>query len=511
MTGTVKVLLVDDREENLLALEASLRRPDVVLLKARSGRAALELLLEHEVAVALVDVQMPEMDGFDLAELMRGSARTRGIPIIFVTAGQHDTSRVFRGYDAGGVDFLFKPLEPHILRGKVDVFVQLHRQRRQVEEQVRELQLAQARLEEADRRKDDFLAVLSHELRNPLTPIRNSIFILQHAVPGGEQARRAEQVIDRQTSHLARLVDDLLDVTRISRGKVRLQRERVDLSELARRTLEDHRPGFAAAGVTLEAVIADAPLVAIVDPTRIAQALGNLLQNAAKFTTRGGRVEVAAHAEEGAAVLRVRDDGVGISPELLGRLFEPFAQADRTLDRSQGGLGLGLALVKGLIELHGGTVSATSDGPGRGAAFELRLELAEAVAAAARPTDAAAARRGRRVLVIEDSHDTADTLREALQMMGHEVQVANDGPSGIRLAQESRPEVVLCDIGLPGMDGYEVARTLRADPDLDGIVLVALTGYASPDDQRRAEEAGFAHHVAKPATLERLDRVVGGA
>ncbi len=375
MTGPVKILLVDDLQENLLALAALLRRDGVELLEARSGNEALELLLAQEIALAIVDVQMPGMDGFELAELMRGSPRSRDVPIIFVTAGLHDEARIFRGYESGAVDFLHKPLEPTILRSKVDVFLQLYRQKRLLADQLVELRRAEHSLREADRRKDEFLGLLSHELRNPLTPIRNSLYILQRAQPGSDQARRAQAVIDRQVNHLARLVDDLLDVTRITRGKVQLHIERLDIVECVRRTAEDHRASFVASGLELAVT---APLHAVWvhgDPTRITQAVGNLLGNAIKFTPSGGRVELTVEEQGRTVEIRVRDSGVGISPDILARIFQPFTQADRTLDRSRGGLGLGLALVRGMVELHGGSVAATSDGPGKGSTFSIRLPV----------------------------------------------------------------------------------------------------------------------------------------
>jgi signal transduction histidine kinase len=509
MTRLPNILLVDDLPENLVALSALLRRDDAVVLSAASGREALELLLAHDVALAIVDVQMPEMDGFELAELMRGSSRTREVPVIFVTAGMHDQRRIFEGYQSGAVDFLYKPLEPVILRSKVEVFLQLWRQKRQLSEQLEELARAERELREADRRKDEFLGLLSHELRNPLTPIKSSLYILQRAAPGSDQARRAQEVIERQVTHLTRLVDDLLDVTRITRGKVQLQLERVDLVELVRRTADDHRPAYGTAGLELAVATPDAPLLTDADPIRMAQAVGNLLGNALKFTPRGGRVEVSLTAADAAARITVRDTGLGISPEIRAHIFEPFTQADRTLDRSRGGLGLGLALVKSMVELHGGQVEVESDGPGTGAMFTLRLPLRYGAAGREPGTPAPQGeRRRRRVLVVEDNPDSAEALREALELMGHEVHLGRSGPEGVAVAERVRPEIVVCDIGLPGIDGYEVARRLRRL--VPEAVLVALSGYAQPEDRRRAADAGFARHLAKPPRLEELDRLLAG-
>jgi PAS domain S-box-containing protein len=379
-------------------------------------------------------------------------------------------------------------------------------ERKQAEEA---LHIANLRLAEADRRKNDFLAVLSHELRNPLAPIRNSTYILERAAPGGGQAKRALEVIDRQAGQLARLVDDLLDVTRITRSKIQLQRETLELNELVRRTMEDQRTLFEKAQIHLELHPAPRPVFVNGDWNRLAQVLGNLLQNATKFTPRGGKTRIAlsADAAEKRAVIRVSDTGAGMAPEMLSRLFQPFSQADSTLDRSKGGLGLGLALVKGLVELHGGDVTAHSAGLGKGAEFVVRLPLAIAEAAAPQPGQAATRRR-RRVLVIEDNVDAADSLCEVLEFGEHEIAVTYNGPEGIEKAREFRPDLVLCDIGLPGMDGYDVARTFRSDEALKETYLVALSGYALPEDLQRAQEAGFDRHLAKPPSLERLEALL---
>jgi signal transduction histidine kinase len=501
MSDPAKVLLVDDRPENLLALEALLRHNDAEILKAESGKRALELLLEHEVALALIDVQMPELDGFALAELMRNVERTREIPIIFVTAGLHDQDRVFEGYESGAVDFLIKPLDARILASKVSVFLQLYRQKQLLVE-------ANAQLVEADRRKNDFLAVLSHELRNPLAPIRNSLYILDRAAPGGEQARRALAVIDRQATQLSNLVNDLLDVTRITRNKIRLQKQRLDLNQLVRRAVEDNRSFFERNGVRLSCDVAAAPVVVNADPTRVAQMVGNLLQNAAKFTSREGRAHVSVAVEEGEAVIRVVDNGVGMAPDTVARLFQPFMQADQSLDRSLGGLGLGLALIKGLVEMHGGSIQAQSDGLGKGSEFVVRLPFDEGVGLEKRAPRPLGPRVCRRVLIIEDNVDAAESLREALEIGEHLVEVAYSGPDGIERARSFHPDVVLCDIGLPGMDGYDVARAVRQDPVLQSTFLVALSGYALPEDLERSAQAGFQHHLAKPPSVDALERVL---
>jgi PAS domain S-box-containing protein len=369
-----------------------------------------------------------------------------------------------------------------------------------------------AELREADQRKSEFIAVLSHELRNPLAAIRAGLHVLEHGAPGSDAVGASRTIIDRQVDQLVRLVDDLLDVSRITQKKIRLQRQRLDINELVRATVEDNRPHLELGGVHVEAGLAGAPIYINADSVRIAQVLTNLLANAVKFTPSGGTATVSVSAEQtGEAVLRVADNGSGIEPELLPRLFEPFMQADRTLARSGGGLGLGLVLVKGLVELHGGTVSASSAGSGQGAEFVVRLPLdAEATAAARAPAPGGATGSGRRLLVIEDDADVGEALRAALEVGGHEVEIAANGYEGIAKARVFHPEVVLCDIGLPGMDGYAVARAIRADATLRGVFLVALSGYAQEMDVTTARAAGFDEHLPKPTSIEKVNRMVAG-
>jgi PAS domain S-box-containing protein len=369
------------------------------------------------------------------------------------------------------------------------------------------LQRANARLVEADRHKDEFLGILSHELRNPLAPIWNSIYILDHAEPGGEQARRAREVIARQAGHLGRLVDDLLDVTRIANGKVDLRRTRLELGELVRRTGEDHRALLEQHGVTLELALPDAPVWVDGDLTRLAQVVGNLLQNAAKFTATGGRVTLSLVTAGGEAEIRVRDTGTGIEPALLEQVFEPFTQGAQGLARTAGGLGLGLALVKGLAALHGGRVAARSDGPGQGTEFVVTLPVASAAGTGEAVSRLPRAAAGRRVLVVDDNPDAAESLAQLVELFGHRAEVAFDGPSAIQKIRAGAPDVVLCDIGLPGMSGYEVARAVRAE-DGGAVRLVAVSGYAQPEDLRAAAEAGFDRHIAKPPSPDELARLL---
>jgi len=368
-----------------------------------------------------------------------------------------------------------------------------------------------AELRENDRRKNDFIAILSHELRNPLSAIRSGLYVLDRAAPESDQARRATGIVDRQVTQLARLVDDLLDVSRITQGKIQLQRAPLDLDGLVRTAVADHQALFASRGVRLEVTLAGEPVIVRGDAARLTQVIGNLLQNAAKFTAAGGftRVSVARDVASARAVLRVADTGAGIDPTMIERMFQPFAQSDRTLARSMGGLGLGLTLVKGLVELHGGEVSVHSEGEGRGAEFLVRLPLdGSAEGLTASSAGAVAAPRARRVLVIEDNVDAAEMLGSLVELEGHLVKIAHDGATGIRIARELCPDIVLCDLGLPDISGYDVARELRRDESLRSVRLVALSGYAAPEDVARARAAGFDQHLAKPVGLDRLRTVL---
>jgi PAS domain S-box-containing protein len=381
-------------------------------------------------------------------------------------------------------------------------------ERKQREER---LQRTERALREADRRKDEFLAVLSHELRNPLAPIRNSVFVLAHSEPGGDAARNAQIVIERQVTHLTRLIDDLLDVTRIARGKINLRCEHLDLGALLRRALDDQQNSFATLGVELDSSISAEPAWIHADSARMVQIVSNVLTNSLKFTPRGGRVIVSLQRQAQHYVLQISDTGVGIPPEVLERVFEPFAQAPQTLERARGGLGLGLAMVKGLVELHGGSVSIESHGLRMGTRVVLTLPICTTPAREEAADEAPASHRRHRVLVIEDNLDSCSMLQSVLTLHGHDVRTAYDGSRGLELAAEFAPEVVICDIGLPGMDGYAVARAFRADPVLQDTFMVALSGYARPEDLRRAREAGFDHHLAKPTSPERLDRLISEA
>lgn len=371
----INFLLVDDLEENLLALEALLQRDGLTCLKARSGEQALELLLVHDVALALLDVQMPDMNGFELAEFMRGAARTSHVPIIFVTAGVADAQRRFRGYEAGAVDFIQKPIEADILRSKAAVFFDLYKQRQQIEAQRDELEAAAQALRRADRHKDSFLAVLAHELRNPVAALSGGLHLLGKDI-AAERAADIRTRMDRMLTHLSHLVDDLLDVSRVSQGKISLRKERIELNEVLRSAIEASQHNLDAANHTFVAEMPAEPILLDADHTRLAQVVSNLLNNAAKYTPAGGAVTLSAVADGAMAEIRVSDSGVGIPPEMQSRIFEIFAQVEDHLTKAQGGLGIGLALAKQLVALHGGTLSVASAGQDQGSTFTVRVPIA---------------------------------------------------------------------------------------------------------------------------------------
>jgi CheY-like chemotaxis protein len=378
---------------------------------------------------------------------------------------------------------------------------------------ITDLRQMEEALKEADRRKDEFLAMLAHELRNPLAPIRNAVQVLRLLGGPEPNMQRSREMIERQVKHLTRLVDDLLDVSRITTGKIKLQRERVDLAAVVNRAVESCRPLIDANHHHLSVSLPDEPVPLLADPTRLEQVFANLLNNAAKYTERGGALALAAERQGDEVLVRVRDNGFGIPARVLPHVFDLFAQADRTLDRSQGGLGIGLTLVRTLAEMHGGGVTAHSEGPGKGSEFVVRLPVApdsDGCLPAGETGSAAPAPEvppGLRILVVDDNRDAADSLALLLRLWGHEVRTSYDGPTGLKEAGSYFPQLVFLDIGLPGLDGYEVARRLRGE--LGGeLRLVAMTGYGQEEDRRRSREAGFDLHLVKPVDTNCLQEVV---
>ena len=442
----------------------------------------------------MIDVQMPGMDGFELAELIRGTERTRRVPIIFLTAGSPDPQRRFRGYEAGAVDFIRKPIEADVLRSKADVFFELYRQRQEVARQRDELSAATeensrllAESRESDRRKDEFLATLAHELRNPLAPIRNAVELMRAQGLEDANLEWARQVIDRQIGNMSRLVDELLDVSRIATGKLVLRRELTELATVIDRAVESCQPLIEAKSHTLEIDLPERPVTLSADEVRLTQVFANLLTNAAKYTDAGGKIRVHAETNGGQVAVSVRDTGVGIRHEMLYEVFRLFTQAVPSIDRTEGGLGVGLALVRRLVELHGGTVNAESAGLGEGSTFTVRLPIA---APESRPSDEGVivpnqptrAKTALRVLVVDDNADGAMSLAMLVELMGHAAQTAYNGIDGLDAAHSFRPNLIFLDIGLPGMNGYEVCRAIRSDPAFVNTKLVALTGWGTEKD-----------------------------
>jgi signal transduction histidine kinase len=400
--------------------------------------------------------------------------------------------------ELGNVNLIGRPLHPDTLVGMVRSALRA----RDRQYQARELL---ERLETAVRQREQFLATLSHELRNPLAAIRSAVQLALPRLPAVEaRVRRPLEIVDRQSSHLARLVDDLLDVSRVTTGKVSLKRGAVDLRAVLALLVEQLQPTIDQHGLTLVTELGAQPCVVDGDAVRLEQIFSNLLMNAIKYTPRGGTVTLSLQPGKAEVAVRVTDTGLGMSPETLSHIFDLFAQAHQSLDRAQGGMGIGLTLARALTELHGGTAAAASGGLGQGSEFTVTLPLAaDAPRPASAPRAEQARRQPRHILIVEDSADNRETLQELLQQQGHRVDVAVDGPDAMEAAARSRPEVALIDIGLPGMDGYEVARRLRADLGSD-ILLIALTGYGLPEDRARSAEAGFDSHLTKPPDLGEL-------
>ncbi|MDY3553442.1 response regulator [Gemmata sp. JC717] len=369
------------------------------------------------------------------------------------------------------------------------------------------------RLKEQDRRKDEFLALLAHELRNPLAPLRNGLQVLRLTEGRGDAAKRAREMMERQLTHTVRLIDDLLDVSRISRNKLDLRRSRVSLAEVLESAAETARPLIEEAGHEFAIELPPAPVFLDADLTRLAQVFSNLLTNSAKYTPPGGRIGLRAEVRDGALVVTVRDNGLGIPPDYLPRIFDMFSQADRVVERASGGLGIGLALVKGLVEMHGGNVTAASDGPDQGSAFTVSLPLPGAPTGDAQPlgVPAPAKARPRRVLVVDDNRDAAESLAMLLELLGNEVHVGHDGLEAIELAEQLRPDVILMDVGMPRLNGLEATAQIRTRPWAAPVVIIALTGWGQESDRERTRQAGCNAHLVKPVQLTDLERVLSGA
>ena len=524
------ILVVDDNPSTLLAIDVALGDLARSVVKVSSGADALRALLRQDFALILLDIQMPALDGFETARLIRSRGRSHHTPIIFMTAFDHRQEQVRRGYSLGAVDFLFKPIIPEVLRAKASVFVELGRRSAEIARQAELLrehdrrehkrQLAAERhrweaatlrqhnrqLEDADLRKNEFLAVLAHELRTPLSPLVMSVELLREnaAERAATEIRPVLDTMERQLRHLTYLVDDLLDVSRITRGLIELHREPTPAQRVVSEAVAMCRPDIDDRRHTLLVDAPDEPLWVDVDPVRMTQVMMNLLINAARYTDPGGRIEVRCARKDAEIVVTVRDNGHGIAPGLLERIFELFVQGDRS-----SGLGLGLALVRRLIEVHRGRVQAASDGPGHGSQFTVSLPAAAppalAIEAPIRPTGPA-----RRIVVIEDHDDIRELLAAALRRHGHEVTTTMNGEDGVRALIATQPDVALVDIGLPGIDGIEVAR--RARRELAAATrLIAMTGFGQDAVGVEARSAGFDEVLVKPITVGTVERLLAGA
>jgi two-component system, sensor histidine kinase len=529
------ILVVDDNQTNLIAIEAALSQLGRKLVLAHSGIEALGRLLDQDFALIILDVAMPGMDGFETAKLVRSRERNRGTPIIFITGLSWENDAVLRGYELGAFDFLMKPVRPEVLRAKATVFVQLQErtielavkanelrqeqaraherelqaQRRRWETEVMQRQMQQ--LAEADRRKDEFLAILAHELRNPLQPLQTAVEVLEHD-PDKPVPVRIRRIVQRQVQHITRLVDDLLDVARFTAGKLELRREPLDLAEVVDEAVSSCQTAIDARDHRIEIIAHEPSAIVHGDPVRLVQCVCNLINNAVKYTEPSGLLTIDHGSDRSDGFVRVTDNGRGIPADLLPKIFDMFVQ-ERVTPDGAGGLGLGLGLVKRLVELHGGTVRATSEGQSKGATFEIRLPLVdEATLEKLRPmrTKTGTQDRPLRAVVCDDAPDLRDLVADLLRLRGHEVSVVGDGPTAIDLIVAERPDVALIDIGLPDMDGYEVARTIRRQLTDYKPRLIAMTGYGQASDRAAAFDAGFDAHIVKPASADKILRALYG-
>ena len=542
LADPVNVLIVDDEAKNLMVLETVLDNPGYRLVRANSGSQALLHLMASEFAVLILDVRMPDMTGFELAQLIKERKKTARIPIIFLTAYYNEDQHILEGYGSGAVDYLHKPVNAVVLRSKVAVFAELHRKRRALEvanaellaevsergraemrlrelnetldrrvnERTVALQASERQLRDVSRRKDEFLAILAHELRNPLAPVRNAVQLLRLKDGADAQTRWASEVIERQVQLMIRLIDDLMDVGRISQGKIELRRQPVKLMAILQDAIETTRPLIDEYGHQLVLVMPETDVVVDADPTRLAQAFTNLLTNAAKYTDPGGRIRVEVHSDDDEVRATISDSGIGIQPERLDSVFEMFSQVETALTRSRGGLGIGLSLTQRLIQMHGGRVEAASAGLGQGSQFAIILPRAGDPVVATTPansdgdTPLPAKAGGLKILLADDNRDVAETLAVLLEMFGHSVEQVHDGEAATAAALRLQPDAVLLDIGMPKLNGYEACRQIRAQPGGAGMTLIAITGWGQPEDRQAAKSAGFDHHLVKPVDPELL-------
>jgi signal transduction histidine kinase len=514
-----RILIVDDLAEKLLVYSSLLEDIDAEIVQARSGTEALKRVLEGSFAVILLDVNMPDIDGLETATLIRGHRNGRHTPIIFITS-YADEMQTARGYALGAVDYILSPIVAPVLRTKVQVFVDLYnahsalaRSNQELETRVKE---RTAELEQLSRLKDEFLATMSHELRTPLNAIFGWVTLLRTRRLDEPTQERALETIERNARAQKRLIEDLLDVSRIVTGKVALEIMPVDPRRVVEAALETMAPAAQAKGITVVPLLDTGVATVRGDFARLQQIVCNLLSNAIKFTPSGGKVDVCLAHRNGEAEISVSDSGQGIKPEFLPLVFDRFRQEDGSISRRHGGLGLGLAIVRHLVELHAGSVEAFSLGEGEGSRFVVRLptRLGAAKGGAAdevvaSPTTSSML-AGVRLLVVDDEPGARELIANVLQGYGAEVCLAESGQAALTKLFEQRPHVLVADLGMPGMDGYALIEQVRAlDPDFGGQTpAIAVTGYASPLDRLRALQAGYQNHVAKPVEPQELAIVI---
>ncbi len=495
---------VNDREAPRYVITRMLTRAGFHVIEAATGEQALAVARRDHPAAIILDIELPDIDGMEVCRRLKADPATASIAVLQTSAAFVTLEAKVHGLEHGADAFLSQPFTAQELVATVRSLLRL--KDREMTQQRR----AEA-LEEADQRKDEFLAMLAHELRNPLAAVTMAHAILERYPARDDIEARARDIARRQASQLGRIVDDLLDVSRVMRGIITLQRERIDLAALLQQVTT------LATDVKLPGqdrrLTLSAPTSCHVDgdPTRLLQIFSNLVDNAIKFTRPGGAIDLSLRHEHGMAVVRVSDDGVGIDPAALDRVFTLFFQDRASIHRSSGGLGIGLTLTRALTELHGGTVRAHSAGLGLGVEIEVRLPAADATAAPTPEPAPAPASRPVRLLIVEDNPDVRDILVALCDTWGHEISTASDGLEGLRLALALAPQVALVDIGLPGIDGFELARRVRADPRGAAIKLIALSGYGSPEQRAAATAAGFDFHLVKPADPDQLAALITAA